>query len=224
MRAGAGAVTAFALVVLGCNAWVHLASRGAILDAASAPERPVALVLGAGVFADGTPTPFLAARLDVAARLFEQGTVTTLLLSGDGDSAHHDEPAAMRRYLLARGVPPEAMVLDPAGLDTYDSCVRTGRDHAMSPVIVVSQTYHLPRALAVCRAIGLDAVGVGDSTMREVAPAVWAEGRAREVLAAVKAAWDVLSRRDPAASRRSWTETSPIRHIRSTIAVVRSSG
>lgn len=119
-----------------------------------------------------------------------------LLLSGARQGDSYDEPAAMRAYLLARGVPAEAMVLDTAGDDTYASCYRAAEVYGLDEVLVVSQTYHLPRALAICRELGLDALGVGDETARQYA-SVWRDGQIREYGANVKAVWDVTSRRDP---------------------------
>ncbi|WP_210424386.1 SanA/YdcF family protein [Gephyromycinifex aptenodytis] len=197
---GLGAsVCAFTLLVLlgATNTWVHLASRGQQMRATTVPPRPVALVLGAGVQPDGKPTPFLAARLDVAADLWHRRKVQVILVSGDNRSTHYDEPTAMRRYLLSVGVPAESIVADYAGRDTYDSCARAQRIFGLQDLVVVSQTYHLPRALAICRSLGLDAIGVGDETMRAYAPRVWDEGRLRERAAALKAAWDVFTRRDP---------------------------
>lgn len=197
LRVGLAAFAALGLVIGGSNAWMHLASRGGIRTPEDVPHRPVALVLGAGVQPDGHPNPFLAARLDVAADLLARGKVSLLLVSGDNRTEFYDEPTAMRRYLLSHGVPADRIVMDFAGRDTYDSCVRATRIFGVSGVTLVSQTYHLPRALAVCRAIGLDAVGVGDETMRSYAASVWATGESREIPAAVKAVIDVVSRRDP---------------------------
>ena len=103
----------------------------------------------------------------------------------------------MRRYLLARGVPADRLTEDREGRDTWASCVRARQVYGAHEVTLVSQTYHLPRALALAQAAGLDAVGVGDETMRTAAPGVWAEGVARERLAALKAAYDALTRRTP---------------------------
>lgn len=193
------ALTALSLAALigGANVWVHLGSRGHVAQANTLEPRPVALVLGAGVQPDGNPTPFLAARLDVAVDLWQRRKVAVVLVSGDNRLRTYDEPTAMRRYLLSAGVPADRIVADDAGRDTYDSCARARRIFGVDRLVVVSQNYHLPRALATCRALGMDAVGVGDETMRAYAPRVWDEGRLRERLAAVKAVWDVGTARDP---------------------------
>lgn len=197
LRLGVAGVVGLAVALGASNAWVGLASRGGVHRPEDVPHRPVAIVLGAGVYPDGRPQPFLAARLDVAADLLRRGRVDRLIVSGDGRHDHHDEPGAMRRYLLAHGVPAERITEDPEGRDTWASCVRAVQVYGVREATLVSQTYHLPRALALARAAGLDAVGVGDETMASAAPTVWAEGVARERLAALKAAFDALTRRDP---------------------------
>ena len=102
----------------------------------------------------------------------------------------------MRDWLAAHGVPADAVVRDFAGRDTYDSCTRAARIFGVDRVLVVSQGYHLPRAVTTCRAVGLDAEGVGDWTARAY-PAQWTAGERREKLADAKTVIDVLSGRDP---------------------------
>lgn len=187
------------LAVLVPWTWVLVASVGRVDDAAEvadAPEAPVALVLGAGL-QGGRPSPYLAARLDTAAELYEAGKVRVLLVSGDNRTHAYDEPTAMRDYLVAQGVPPEVVVLDFAGRDTYDSCQRAHRIFGVDEVTVVSQRYHVGRAVALCRAAGMTTHGVGDSTMRTRFPRQWWIGWTREKLANLKAVGDVLTGRDP---------------------------
>lgn len=169
-----GALAGLAVAtVVGPNVWVSRSADGQVYPVEEAPHRSVAIVLGAGLTPEGRPTPFLAARLDIAR-----------------------EPTAMRDHLVADGVPSEQVVLDFAGRDTYDTCVRAKRIFEVPDAIIVSQGYHVPRAVAVCNAIGLDTIGVGDETARQWSGA-WRSGRQREYLANVKAAADVLSGRDP---------------------------
>lgn len=170
-------------------------SSGRVFASEDVPERGVGLVLGARSHPD-RPSAFLAARLDVAVDLFQRGKVRVLLVSGDNLARSNHETAMMRRYLEERGVPPEAVFEDEAGFDTYDSCVRARRIFGVSRAIVVTQTYHLPRALATCRAIGLDAWGVGDETVK-TNQQMWLYGSMRELGANLKMAWDVLSQRQP---------------------------
>jgi vancomycin permeability regulator SanA len=186
---------------VGSVAWIKLAARGHVYPAETVPAAPVALVLGAQVYPDGTPSPFLTARLALAKRLYDAGTVRAILVSGDnsrpvGSGPEYDEPGAMRRWLVGRGVPERHVVVDYAGFDTYDSCVRAHRIFGVERAIVVTQSFHVPRAVALCRAVGMVADGVGDDSVA-VYRRVWWRGIAREQVAAVKAAWDALSRRDP---------------------------
>lgn len=180
--------------VLGLGLAVTLATRRRIVEPERLPELPVALVLGAEVYADGRPSRFLRARLDVAADLYRRGCVQRVLASGDGRSPFYDETGGMRDYLVVAGVPEERVLLDPAGFDTYDSCLRARDVFGLRRLVVVSQRYHLPRALAICRALGVDAWGVGDETARS-SRRTWGHGVRRELAANLKLVWDVASRR-----------------------------
>ena len=165
----------------------------------SVPPAPVALVLGARVYPSGTPSPFLAARLDLAHRLYQAGKVRVVLVSGDNMAVEYNEPDAMRGYLIDAGMPPEAVVADYAGFDTYDSCARAKRIFGVEQLVVVTQAYHLPRAVATCRALGVDATGVGDTTQRHTR--AWRRGAVRDQLACVKTVIDLVTGRDPVLGR-----------------------
>src|SRR5207302_191038 len=130
------------------------------------PAAPVALVLGALVSPDGTPSDFLVARLALAQRLYATGKVKVLLVSGDHSRPDYDEPDTMRTWLVSHGVPARKVVVDYAGFDTYDSCARANRIFGVHRAIVVTQTYHLDRSVSLCRALGIDADGVGDASVR----------------------------------------------------------
>jgi len=184
-----------ALAGLGPTAYALAASAGRVSSVSDAPDRPVAIVFGAGLDSSGVPMPFLSARLDLAAQLYRDGTVKVILVSGDNRTADYNEPDAMRSYLLSAGVPSDRIVADYAGRDTYSTCVRAKRIFGVDAAVLVSQTYHLPRALAACRGVGIDAWGVGDDTVSS-SPA-WPGYVVREVGANVKLAWDLLTRREP---------------------------
>jgi vancomycin permeability regulator SanA len=190
-----GAVAATTTVV-GSVMWVRSSADGHIFTEATVPEAPVALVLGAQVHADGNPSAFLAARLDIARRLLETGKVRAILVSGDHMHWEYDEPGAMLKWLVDRGVPGGKVVLDYAGFDTYDSCARADRIFGVKQAIVVTQTYHLPRAVTVCRRLGIDATGVGDDSVK-IYRDPWRASSTREHGACVKAVYDVVSGRDP---------------------------
>ena len=199
VRLARKAVLAGALAVLilaGCGLWVDGRAFGHVYAEADVPAAPVALVLGAEVYPGGTPSPFLAARLDIARRLLVAGKVKAILVSGDHSRWEYDEPGAMQVYLIARGVPASQVVLDYAGFDTYDSCARARRVFGVRQAIVVTQSYHIERAVALCRQLGVEADGVGDDTVR-IYTEPWAHSMVRERGAIVKAVADVVSHRDP---------------------------
>ncbi|GIG87655.1 membrane protein [Plantactinospora endophytica] len=182
--------------VVGSVVWVRRSAQNHVFAVADVPAAPVALVLGAQVYPDGTPSPFLAARLGLAKELLDAGKVRALLVSGDHGRWEYDEPGAMSRWLVERGVPAGKVVQDHAGFDTYDSCSRARRVFGVDRAIVVTQSFHVERAVTVCRRVGLDAVGVGDDSVRRFERA-WRWGGFRENFAAVKAVYDVVTGRDP---------------------------
>lgn len=193
LRVAGWALLAAGVLALAPAAWVQVVGQTRVL-AGPAGVRPggVALVLGAGLAADGTPSPYLRRRLDEAADLYAAGQVTTVLASGDGVLASHDEPGAMRDWLLARGVPDSAIVLDREGVDTTASCVRAREVYGVDRAVVITQDYHLRRALFSCRAAGIDVVGLGVSAQSaRPAQALW--WHVREAPASVKAAWDAIA-------------------------------
>jgi SanA protein len=124
------------------------------------PSAKVAIVFGAGLWRDGSPTPVLRDRVATAADLYFQGKVEKLLMSGDNSFDSYNEPEAMRQYALRLQVPEEAIVLDYAGKRTYDTCYRAKAIFGIEEAILVTQQFHLPRALYTCRILGLPAVGV----------------------------------------------------------------
>jgi vancomycin permeability regulator SanA len=192
----AAGILAVLLLIVGSVLWVRSGADGHLFTEQTVPAAPVALVLGAQVYADGTPSAFLEARLDLARRLLESGKVKVLLVSGDNMHHDYDEPTAMRAWLMAHGVPERRIVRDYAGFDTYDSCARAKRVFGVTRVTVVTQSYHLARAVMLCRHIGLDAAGVGDdSVSRFKGP--WRSNAQREYPACVKVVYDVASGRDP---------------------------
>ncbi len=128
-------------------------------DLASVPPAPVAIVFGAGLQSNGEPSPLLAHRLDAAIALYKHGKVQRLLMSGDNRSKNHDEPDAMRRYAVARGVPAERITVDRYGLRTYDSVYRARKVFGVTRALVVTQGYHMPRALYLANLLGIDADG-----------------------------------------------------------------
>ena len=118
------------------------------------------LVLGAGLKPDGSPSDMLRDRLAFACDLWEEGVSDTVLVSGDRASESYDEVTAMKNYLLVHGVPEEAILEDPKGYSTSESLKRAKDVFGYENVVVVTQRYHLYRALYIAQKTGLDAKGV----------------------------------------------------------------
>ena len=118
------------------------------------------------------------------------------MVSGDHRAPEYDEPVAMRDYLIRAGVPETKLILDPGGFDTYESCVRARQIFNVAELVIVTQSYHLARAVATCRALGVDATGVGDDSARQYPVSLW-RGAIRDQLACAKTVVDLLTRRHP---------------------------
>lgn len=123
------------------------------------PSRPVALVLGTSPTVAGRKNLFFERRMDAAALLYRSGKVKAILVSGDNGSVYYDEPGAMQKALVQRGVPTSAITQDHAGFRTLDSVLRAKRVFGVKEVTLVTDDFHLPRALYIARHEGLDAVG-----------------------------------------------------------------
>jgi vancomycin permeability regulator SanA len=184
--------------------WLRLASAGHVHTVESAPDAPVVIVFGAQLDGGGNrPSPFLAYRLDTAIRLVAAGKARAVLVSGDADGGSGDEVSVMNGYLLAHGVPQQRVVVDGYGLDTYDTCRRAHDVYGVRRALLVSQALHLPRAVTLCRTLGVDAEGVAAPC--ECPPPTWAYNNTRELAAGWKAVYDVVSGR-PAAVRSEPTD------------------
>lgn len=146
---------------IGATNWVVLsgASGKIYLDAKSVPSEPVALVLGTAPSTNGGKNLFFERRMDAAARLYLAHKVGKLLVSGDNHVKGYDEPTAMKEALVARGVPAQSIALDYAGFRTLDSIVRARKIFGVTRCAIVTDDFHLPRALYIAVNEGLDAVG-----------------------------------------------------------------
>jgi len=154
------------------------------------PAESVAVVFGAGLRRDGTPTAILRDRVETAAQLYFSGKVKKLLMSGDNRFENYNEPGAMRDYAVSLGIPTDAIVMDFAGRRTYDTCYRAKAIFGLDNVILVTQKFHLTRALFLCNALGLQASGVeaNNAQYRKLSLLIW---NIREQLATVTAFVDV---------------------------------
>jgi SanA protein len=168
-------------------------SRKLIFSLDDAPTKRAAIVFGAGLWRDGSPTPVLRDRVTTAARLYLSGKVKKLLMSGDNRFWYYNEPASMQSYALELGVPIEDIVLDYAGRRTYDTCFRARHIFKLNDVTLVTQGFHMPRALYVCNALGISAIGVpadqlAQQAYRQSSKSYW---NLREIPATLFALWEV---------------------------------
>ncbi|UIR17959.1 YdcF family protein [Streptomyces spinosirectus] len=187
------AVMAGCVLALLPATWMYLVTGDRLRTTADVPRSDVAVVFGAGLW-DGEPSPYLAHRLDAAARLYRAGRVKVVLVTGDNSRKDYDEPDAMRTYLTRHGVPGEQIVSDYAGFDTWDSCVRAKKIFGVDRAVLISQGFHIRRAVALCQAAGVRSYGIGVQDKHDI---TWYYGGTREVLAAGKAALDAVFHPDP---------------------------
>ncbi len=153
-----------AAIIVAFDAWLHAAYANRIyasIDDLPREDPPqVAIVFGAGLTRSGEPTPALYDRVATAVDLYQRGLVSKLLLTGDNRFVNYNEPEAMRRTAVKLGVPDEDLVLDYAGRRTYDSCYRARDIFGVKRAILVTQAFHLDRALYLCDSFGIDSIGV----------------------------------------------------------------
>jgi SanA protein len=165
-------------------------ARSRIYSPSDVPPRQVAIVFGAGLWRNGTATPVLHDRVQTAANLYFAGKVEKLLMSGDNRFVEYNEPAVMREVALSLGVPNDVIVLDYAGRRTYDTCYRAKAIFGVTEAILVTQSFHLPRAIYECNLLGVASVGVAadQRVYRKSSELYW---NIRELFATAAALWDV---------------------------------
>jgi vancomycin permeability regulator SanA len=195
-----------AIAIIGLPSLItEIYSKPRLFQVGSAPTSRVAIVFGAGLQRDGFPSPILKDRVATAADLYFAGKVQKILMSGDNRSIYYNEPGAMMAYAEKLGVPQKDIVLDYAGLRTYDTCYRAEYIFGIQEALLVTQRYHLPRALFTCNLIGLKSVGViADQYIKQYYSSlpIWT---LREFPASIGAMWDlfvshplpVLGKREP---------------------------
>lgn len=144
------------------NAVTIVGSKGSIVsaDEASISSADAIVVLGASVFADGTPSGILQDRLDDGIALYFAGVAPKLIMSGDNGTESYNEVRVMKQYAIAQGVPSEDIFCDHAGFSTYESMYRAKYVFGCQRIVVATQTYHLYRALWSAKSLGMQAAGV----------------------------------------------------------------
>jgi SanA protein len=183
-----GTVVALAAVIPG---W--LLSRRyepSILEPEMASNRSVAIVFGAGIRSDGRPTRVLEDRVRTAADLFHAGSVDHLLLSGATQRNGHHETDSMLDLAMQLGVPRDRIWVDYKGTRTFETCARASFRWSVKDAILVTQRFHLPRALLICDSLGIDAVGVA-ADRREYSSVSMTFWQLREIPATLRALWDL---------------------------------
>ena len=174
-------------LVVGTNLYVGLTVRGDIcaLEDAEDMGADCILILGCGLRRDGFPSQMLRDRLDVGIAAYEKGLADRLLMSGDHGREDYDEVNAMKDYAISKGVPSEDIFMDHAGFSTYESMYRARKIFGCEKIIVVTQNYHLYRAVYDAKAMGMETLGI-PSNIRHFAPTQWVKFRLREVAARTK--------------------------------------
>jgi vancomycin permeability regulator SanA len=191
-------VAAGAVLAAAPFAWTRIAAGGHLYEVADAPDADVVIVFGAQVAPGGTrPMPFLAGRLRTGAELVHAGKAKTILVSGDANGGSGNETSVMRDYLTSElGIDPARVMIDPYGLDSYDTCARAVRVYGVRRALLVTQSYHLARAVTLCRQLGMDADGVA-AGCADCKRTTLVANTVRDFFACSKAALDVISGRDP---------------------------
>lgn len=165
------------------------------IDVAAVPKRPVAIVFGAGVQPGGRLSPMLQDRMDTAIALYKAGKVRKLLVSGDNRFVNYNEPGRMYDYAVARGIPARDVVRDYAGRRTYDTCYRAAEIFGVTEAILVTQRFHLPRALFTCRNLGVNSIGLSADRRFYLSNPYY---QLRDAVALLRAWWDVqIARPEP---------------------------
>ncbi len=172
----------------------YIDSMGKRYPLGLSPVGKTAIVFGAGLYRDGSPSAVLRDRVKTAVELFKAGKVEKILMSGDNSYVDYNEPGAMQKYALELGAPESAIVLDYAGRRTYDTCYRAKEIFGITNAILVTQDYHLPRALFICKHLGLNTIGVS-ADRRAYTFGTYLYWRIREIPATFTAFIDLFVRK-----------------------------
>jgi len=155
------------------------------------PAERVAIVFGAGIYPDGTLSPMLGDRVSAAVELYKLGRVQKLLMTGDNSRDDYNEVQAMQNYAVQRGVSVEDITLDYAGFSTYESCYRAKDIFGIKQAVLITQKFHLPRAVYTCDRLGVKAIGLGTPDWESYSFQTVMYSTLREQLSSLKALWEV---------------------------------
>jgi SanA protein len=181
-------ITSFALFFYtSANLWVWLVSRDSIVAPAQVQSADAVIILGAYVRPDGALSWILKDRLDTGLSVYNSGKAPKIIVSGDHGQSEYNEVQAMKDYLLNHNVPAEDIFMDHAGFDTYDSIYRARDVFEVQSAIIISQNFHIPRAVYISKRLGLETQGV---QARLYYP-WWYANTIRDSIARVKAYTDV---------------------------------
>ncbi|MBP3375180.1 MAG: YdcF family protein [Clostridia bacterium] len=177
----------FALIVLAINGYVMASGKDSVFFSANelndTGKIDCIVVLGAGLKSDGTPSHMLEDRIKVGVSVLRETGVEYILMSGDRSDIYYDEPAAMKEYAENMGVDPSKILIDNSGYSTYESMTRVASEYGFDNVVVITQEYHLYRALYIADKAGVTAVGVS-ADLRPYSGQIVRD--VREILARVK--------------------------------------
>lgn len=157
----AAGVVAFLLAPLSLHVYISWNARSNVyFNPLETPEKEAALLLGTAKFmTSGYINPYFRYRINAAVRLWKAGKVRRILVSGDNSTPYYNEPRDMKASLIAAGVPDSVILMDRGGVRTFDSVVRARRVFRLPSVAIISQAFHLERALFIARAQDLPACG-----------------------------------------------------------------
>ena len=165
IKIGIIAVIAMFVLVMGINYYVILSTKGRIINDFKDKDIDCILVLGASTW-NGSPSPMLKDRLDEGIKLYKEGVANKIVMSGDHGKDNYDEVNTMRDYAIESGVPEEDIFMDHAGFSTYDSIYRIKDIFGAKNIVVVTQKYHLYRALYIAKRLGVNAYGSSSDPRR----------------------------------------------------------
>ncbi len=182
-------VLVFCAVVAYANITAMWASRGRLFDDVSAvPQTTVGLVFGTTDRVNGNENPYFRYRIDAAVRVWKEGKLKTLIVSGDNRSRYYNEPEKMKQDLVQRGIPANRIVCDYAGLRTFDSVVRAKEIFGVTSILFISQRFQNERAVYIAKANGIDAYGFN---AQDVESHIGMKTKIREIGARVKMWLDI---------------------------------